>query len=119
MVVSSVEGSVSPDGTRSARILDGRVWITELRSGLRRPATPGDLVSESDVDWMSDSRRLVLVAGPVDAILLYLCDPDTGERLVLAEGATDPEVSIDGRTLTFVTAGTTQIMSLEPWVEGR
>lgn len=124
-VVSSAEGIVSPDGTRSARVLDDRVWITEFPTGLRRPATRGELGPESDVAWMSDSRRLLIVAGPIDARRIYLYDPDShdgsgqGGSLVLVEDATDPEVSADGRTLTFVAAGVTHTMSLEPWVEGR
>lgn len=110
---------VSPDGTRSARLVNERVWITNFRSGHVAPATRFELGPESDVVWMSDSRRILLVAGPEGASILYLYDPDSGESRVLAENAQHPAVAPDGRHVTFVVAGVTHTILPDVWETGR
>jgi hypothetical protein len=118
VIAAPPAGLVSPDGTRSARIFDDRVWITELITGVASPATRFELGPESGVAWMPDSRRILLVAGPEGARHLYLYDPDDRESRVLARNAADPAVSKDGRTVSFVVAGVTHTILLEDWGEG-
>ena len=99
------DGVLSPDGTALARVIDERVMITSLASGLSFPATRGELGPESDVTWMADSRRLVLLVGMREPGELYLYDPDSGESRLLAVDATAPEVTSDGRFLEFFVHG--------------
>jgi len=105
-VRSAEPGVVSPDGTKLARVMDGRVLITLLASGRSTLATRGELGSESDVAWMPDSLRILLVADTDGEAILYLYDPRTGSSRVLARGATDPAISTDGQNVCFVRDGT-------------
>ncbi|MEN8151419.1 MAG: hypothetical protein ABFS86_16505 [Planctomycetota bacterium] len=117
-VASAPAGLISPDGMRSARIENDRIWIMELVTGRAAPATRFELGPETDVAWMPDSRRILLVAGPEGASILYIYDPDTAESRVIAENATDPALTPDGRHVTFVVDGVTRTLSLSDRVEG-
>jgi hypothetical protein len=98
-------GKLSPDGTALARVIDERVLITDLVSGITSPATLGEFGPETDFAWMADSRRIVLIAGGVEAGELYLYDPESGESRLLATGAAEPELTPDGRFLLYLDRG--------------
>jgi len=110
------DGVYSPDGTALARVVDDRVVITHLASGLTFPATRGELGPEADFAWMPDSRRLVLLVGTRERGELHLYDPDSGENRLLATDAAAPEVTRDGRTLLFFVNGFATRLPLD---EGR
>jgi len=111
-VMPMESGVVSPDGTKLARVVDSRVLITNLASGRSTLATRGELGSESDIAWMPDSLRILLVADADGEAVIYLYDPATGRSRVLAVGATAPGVSSDGTKISFVRDGITMTLQI-------
>ena len=112
-------GVVSWDGTKLARVVDSRVLITNLASGRSTLATRGELGPESDIAWMPDSTKILLAAEVDGESVIYIYDPATGRKRVLARGATAPEVLPDEAVIRFVRDGVTMTLPIGALPEWR
>ncbi len=102
------EPAVSPDGTRVAFSMNGRIGVVAVASGETRILTLGVDWKDAQPCWLPDGRRLVVSARrregePAGLHLLVLAEPG----LVLAEPGPDPanDGMVDRHPLTQPRAG--------------
>jgi Tol biopolymer transport system component len=103
--------AISPDGTRVAYSMNGRIGIVAIGSGESRELTLGVEWRDAQPAWLPDARRLVVAARPRsgEPAGLQLLDPRGGavvERHPLTRPRTgddaSPAVSPDGTWVVFV-----------------
>jgi Tol biopolymer transport system component len=105
------EPAVSPDGSRVAFSMDGRIGVVTVATGESSVLTLGVEQRDADPAWLPDAQRLVVSSRPraSEVAGLFLLDPPAGgvvERHPLthprAGDDTSPAVSPDGSWVVFV-----------------
>jgi len=83
---TGVTATLSPDGTRMALILLGKVFVVDRSTGLAVPVS--DIATDAHeyaaAVWAPDSRRLLLTAGPFNPTGTSIFDTQTGRRDTVA-----------------------------------
>lgn len=94
------------------RARPSHLWLVPVSGGAARRLTSGS-ASMADIEWMGDSRRILLVTQPGAELVAYIdqalevIDTETGARSVLHSeshtliGQNTPALSPDGRWIAF------------------
>jgi len=102
------ETALSPDGKKLAFIVRGEVFAASATDGGDAARVTFSPSRESQVEWSSDSRRLVYVSdrdGPTH-IFLYEFSTNSETQLTREPASDDtPQFSPDGKMLAFQRAG--------------
>lgn len=108
------EPAVSPDGTRVAFSMGGRIAVVAVATGETRVVTLGVEGKDSQPAWLRDGRRLVVVArrragDPAGLHLLDLAPEGGAARHPLTQPRAgddaSPTASLDGTSVVFVREG--------------
>lgn len=107
------EPAVSPDGTRVAFAMGGRIALADVRTGEVRVLTLGVERRDGEPAWMPDGRTLVVTSratGERNADVQLIDIPEALDRLVERRALTltpglderEPAVAPDGGSVVFV-----------------
>ncbi|MFH1680154.1 MAG: LpqB family beta-propeller domain-containing protein [Candidatus Eisenbacteria bacterium] len=110
------EFRVSPDGKKAALVVHGEIFVVPAEKGGRARRVTNTPWRESDVAWLSDSRRIVYASDRNGTLDLFTADTKTGEETVLAAGPDNdskPAVSPDGEWIAFY-RGNREIRRIKP-----
>ncbi|RPJ46155.1 MAG: hypothetical protein EHM19_04520, partial [Candidatus Latescibacterota bacterium] len=98
------EFRVSPDGRKTAVVVHGEIFVVPSEKGGRARRVTRTPWREADVEWLSDSRRVVYASDRNGSLDLYLADTKTGDEKALTSGAENdskPLLSPDGEWIAF------------------
>jgi tricorn protease len=100
--------ALSPDGRKVVFIARGEIWAASARDGGDAVRVTRTIAREGQIDWTSDSRRIVYASERDGVPHLFTFDFTTNAETQLtsaAVGDTAPQIAPDGKFVAFVRDG--------------
>jgi Tol biopolymer transport system component/C-terminal processing protease CtpA/Prc len=100
--------ALSPDGRKVVFTARGEIWAAAARDGGDAVRVTRSYARESQIEWASDSRRIVYVSerDGVPHLFMYDFTSQAETQLTTAgTGDTAPQIAPDGKLLAFVRDG--------------